>query len=106
MDDTDASSSVIILRERLKPHMIRRTKGDVNLRLPKKAELLLPVSMSHLQRVQYRDILERNYASLALQSSGRKAKSRLALINIMSALLKTVNHPYLFPDAEPSVDDK
>jgi chromodomain-helicase-DNA-binding protein 4 len=38
----------------LKPHMLRRTKEDVNLNIPEKRELIVRVELSSLQKELYR----------------------------------------------------
>ncbi|RKP19053.1 hypothetical protein ROZALSC1DRAFT_19457 [Rozella allomycis CSF55] len=88
------------LHEMLKPFILRRTKQEA-LKLPPKKEIVIPVSMTLIQIAMYKAILTKNYKSL-----NDKSEKRRALHSILVQLRKTVNHPFLFPDNEPIVEDK
>ncbi|KAI9492515.1 P-loop containing nucleoside triphosphate hydrolase protein [Zychaea mexicana] len=97
-------STVQDLHDRLKPYFLRRTKEVVLKTLPPKSEIIVPVSMSSLQREVYKDILEKNLKSYAhLTSSNQdgpgKAK-KTSLANTLMQLRKTLEHPYLLSDIE------
>ncbi|KAK4049413.1 hypothetical protein OIV83_004146 [Microbotryomycetes sp. JL201] len=97
------------IRTILKPYFLRRTK-DLVLDLPPLTEIVVPVSMSVLQRQIYKNILERNAAAIeqiyqrALPSTGYKAKARRTNFNnILMELRKTLCHPYIIaPEMEPT----
>ncbi|KAK4056311.1 hypothetical protein OIO90_002755 [Microbotryomycetes sp. JL221] len=96
------------IRNILKPYFLRRTK-DLVLNLPPLTEIVVPVSMSVLQRQIYKNILERNAAAIeqiyqrALPATGYKAKARKTNFNnILMELRKTLCHPYIIaPEMEP-----
>ena len=101
----DTQAQVEKLHKLLTPHMLRRTKRDVDLRLPQKKELIVRVELTKRQRDLYRSILVRNYETLA----SKKQKSgggilfgggRTRPTNIVMELKKCCNHPYLFDGAE------
>ena len=50
----DKEEHVHKLHGLLKPHMLRRTKEDVNLNIPEKRELIVRVELSSLQKELYR----------------------------------------------------
>ncbi|GAA5876848.1 hypothetical protein JCM3774_000791 [Rhodotorula dairenensis] len=97
------------VRVLLKPYFLRRTK-DLVLNLPPLLEVVVPVTMTSLQRRVYRGILERNAS--AIQAIARKAgaggsgsgaggrgrpkKSNFS--NILMELRKSLCHPYLVND--------
>ena len=73
--------------------MLRRLKAD-HLVLPPKRECEVHVPLTPLQRKWYRAVLERNVAALG-------AANARGLVNVLAALRKCTNHPYLFAGAEP-----
>lgn len=87
------------LHEILKPRLLLRTKEDVDLTLPPKKEVTLPVKLSKLQKECYQAILSKNYQML------REAKQQRVLQNIFMELRKCCNHPYLVGDVEPTSRD-
>ncbi|GAA6035092.1 hypothetical protein JCM8097_002180 [Rhodosporidiobolus ruineniae] len=93
------------VREMLKPHFLRRTKNLV-LNLPPLTDIVVPVSMTVLQRSIYRGILERNASAIqsVIQSAGSKKKKAKSgsFANILMELRKSLVHPYLVSaDIEP-----
>lgn len=52
------------IRGFLKPYFLRRTK-DMVLDLPPMSEVVLPVTMTPLQRTMYRSLLERNASAIS-----------------------------------------
>ncbi|EJD45815.1 hypothetical protein AURDEDRAFT_151858 [Auricularia subglabra TFB-10046 SS5] len=91
------------LHEKLKPYFLRRTKTDV-LTLPPKNELIVPVTMTQLQKTVYKSVIGRN--AEVLQSLLRGGKGgKLAgkqLMNVLMHLRKCIQHPYLVdPELEP-----
>ena len=75
------------------PLLLRRLKAD-HVHLPPKVEATLYVPLTPLQRHWYRAVLERNCSALG-------AASARTLTNVLAALRKCCNHPYLFDGAEP-----
>ncbi|GAA6047763.1 hypothetical protein JCM3770_001766 [Rhodotorula araucariae] len=96
------------IRKMLQPYFLRRTK-DLVLKLPPLLELVVPVSMTVLQRRIYRGILERNAAvirSIVQTSSSSRTKpskgKKGSFTNILMELRKALCHPYLVDaDMEP-----
>ncbi|KAL8279021.1 hypothetical protein RQP46_008690 [Phenoliferia psychrophenolica] len=95
------------IRGILKPYFLRRTK-ELVLDLPPLNEIIVPVTMTPLQRQLYKSILERNAAALEsiyqkTSKSMAKNKSRkTSFNNILMELRKLLGHPYLVsPDLEP-----
>ncbi|KAJ1813628.1 hypothetical protein LPJ75_003105, partial [Coemansia sp. RSA 2598] len=78
--DVSESQSVENVRKKLRQYMLRRSKSDVELLIPPKHELILPVSMSSLQQNLYKATLTKNVRLLesissVLHQSSRKAKN-------------------------------
>lgn len=87
--------------QRLRPHMLRRTKAEVMTGLPAKHEVILPIPMSPLQAEMTRIILEKEYELLQAPVRGSKKSSiRTVLTNVLMELRKIGNHPYLLPGTE------
>ncbi|EPQ60503.1 hypothetical protein GLOTRDRAFT_68181 [Gloeophyllum trabeum ATCC 11539] len=88
------------LHQRLRPYFLRRTKSEV-LPLPPKNEVIVPVSMTPLQKEIYRSILSQNFKVLqsltqASKSDGTATKSNMN--NMLMQLRKCLQHPYLVSD--------
>ncbi|KYQ89093.1 chromo domain-containing protein [Tieghemostelium lacteum] len=79
----------------LKPHLLRRIKKDVEKSLPPKTERILRVDFAPLQKKYYKWILAKNFNELNKGVKGEKT----TLLNIVTELKKTCNHPYLFESA-------
>lgn len=62
--------------------------------LPPKRQVVLYTGLSDMQKKLYKAILTKNVAALG----GDNSRS---LVNVISALRKAVNHPYLFHGVEP-----
>ena len=97
----DTQQQVEELHRLLQPHMLRRTKRDVNLRIPEKKELIVRVDLTKLQREIYRSILVKNFEAL----SGKRAAAggarvlfggrRVRPLNIVMELKKcAIIHTY------------
>ena len=87
----------------LQPHLLRRLKQNVDMGLPTKTHLILPVPLSKMQRDYYRYVLSRNFFELnkhcGKSSSSSSKTSKNSLLNIMMELKKVCNHPFLFEGA-------
>ncbi|KAI9184648.1 hypothetical protein H9P43_003703 [Blastocladiella emersonii ATCC 22665] len=105
-DEGEASEKIKELHALLRPHFLRRIKTDVVLDLPAKAEILVPVRMSPLQRQLIKDIYSSNFHLLrALGESARTKKSEGkaslgSLQNILLQCRKILSHPFVMPTVE------
>ncbi|SGY67920.1 BQ5605_C004g02825 [Microbotryum silenes-dioicae] len=91
------------VREILKPYFLRRTK-DLVLNLPPLTEIVVPVSMSVLQRQIYRSVLEHNAAAIEsiFQKTAVTKKRKTSFNNVLMELRKVLCHPYITaPEIEP-----
>ncbi|KAI9322475.1 P-loop containing nucleoside triphosphate hydrolase protein [Dichotomocladium elegans] len=89
------------LHEQLKPYFLRRTKEMILKTLPPKSEIIVPVTMTALQKEVCRNIMTKNMISFAaLSGQTKSSKSKKGLANILMQLRKALNHPYLIPDIE------
>ncbi|KAI8381211.1 uncharacterized protein BYT42DRAFT_644051 [Radiomyces spectabilis] len=94
------------LHERLKPYFLRRTKQLVLKTLPPISEIIVPISMTDLQKEVYKQILSRNIVSFAaLAGNTSQVKASKAYHNVLMQLRKTLNHPYLMDDVEIAQPD-
>jgi hypothetical protein len=56
--------------------------------------------LSPLQRELYRNVLAKNHVAINL---GLHTKQRSSLLNVLIALRKACNHPFMLPGQEPAV---
>ncbi|QSL67069.1 hypothetical protein MERGE_001456 [Pneumocystis wakefieldiae] len=103
------SEKVTQMHDILRPLLLRRTKSDVLKSLPQKLEIILPVTMSPLQKSLYKLILSKN-AKLLISIMSKSAAERpltnynnTALSNILLQLRKVLSHPYVY---SPNVEEK
>jgi chromodomain-helicase-DNA-binding protein 4 len=83
------------LHERLRPYFLRRTKKEV-LKLPPKNEVIVPVSMSTLQKQVTKSIYSGNFDLLRKLGKESRASSGMATLkNMLMQLRKCLQHPYL-----------
>ena len=88
------------LHDKLKPIFLRRTKAQVLTFLPPMAQIIVPVSLSILQKKLYRSILAKN-PELIKSIMGASARSlkqteRANLNNILMQLRKCLCHPFVY----------
>ncbi|KAL0260239.1 hypothetical protein SLS55_003924 [Diplodia seriata] len=109
-DDIDAASleeeyeemtkeKIIKLHDLIRPYILRRTKAQVLTFLPPMAQIIVPLSMSVLQKKLYKSILAKNPELLkALFSTDRQLKpnERANLSNILMQLRKCLCHPFIY----------
>jgi chromodomain-helicase-DNA-binding protein 4 len=69
------------LHSQLQPHMLRRTKNEVEAAIPPKMEFILRVELSALQKQYYKAILTHNFQGLT-------KGAHTSLINILMELQK------------------
>ncbi|KAA8905988.1 chromodomain-helicase-DNA-binding protein 4 [Sphaerosporella brunnea] len=96
---TLTSENVPKLHDLIRPFFLRRTKAQVLTHLPPMAEVIVPVSMTALQRKLYKSILSKDVALIkAILSKGDRIKpgERAKLNNLLMQLRKCVCHPYLY----------
>lgn len=87
------------LHELLKPYFLRRTKIQVLTFLPPMSQIIVPVSMSALQRQVSRSIVSRNpelMKSIFSRDANAPVKERANLNNILMQLRKTLCHPFVY----------
>lgn len=93
----EGEGQLAALHQRLKPHVLRRFKHQVEKSLPAKNERILRVGMAPIQRKYYRWIITRNFAEL---NRGLRGQELRTLSNIVVELKKVCNHPFLFANAQ------
>lgn len=105
------NESLAELHDMIRPYLLRRTKLQVLKFLPPMAQVILPVTMSVVQKKLYKSILARNpqlIKSIFGQNTaaiGPKEKSNLN--NILMQLRKCLCHPFVYSNAieETNVDE-
>lgn len=93
------SENVKQLHEQIRPFILRRTKAQVLTFLPPLGQVILPISMSHLQKQLYKSILSKSPELLkALFTSDKalKQQERANLSNILMQLRKCLCHPFVY----------
>jgi len=92
------------LHETLRKFLLRRTKAQVLTSHPPMAQMIVPVSMSTLQKKVYRSILAKNprlMKSIFSRGGPVGVKERHNLNNILMQLRKTLCHPFVYsPEIE------
>jgi chromodomain-helicase-DNA-binding protein 4 len=86
------------LHSLIRPFILRRTKLQVLTFLPAMAQIILPVSMSVLQKKTYKGILAQRPELLRslFSTTGLKSNERVGLNNILMQLRKCLCHPFVF----------
>ena len=95
--DMQNAEQVQNLHEVIRPHLLRRMKGDVEKSIPPKEETLIEVELTTVQKQYYKAMLEKNRDFLA---KGCNSKNQPHLLNIVMQLRKVCNHPYLIEGVE------
>jgi chromodomain-helicase-DNA-binding protein 4 len=93
------SENVKELHDQIRPFILRRTKAQVLTFLPPLGQVILPLSMSHLQKQLYKSILSKQPELLkALFTSDKslKQQERANLSNILMQLRKCLCHPFVY----------
>lgn len=83
-----------------RPFFLRRTKKEVLTFLPPMAEVIVPVTMSSLQRKLYKSILAKDPSLIKsiFRNPGDKSKSG-NLKNVLMQLRKVLGHPFFYSEA-------
>ena len=86
------------LHDLIRPYILRRTKAQVLTFLPPMAQIIVPVSMSVLQKKLYKNIISKSpYLIRSLFSQNpRKPAERTSLNNILIQLRKCLCHPFIY----------
>ncbi|KAK9858952.1 SNF2-related protein [Penicillium brevicompactum] len=88
------------LHDMIRPCFLRRTKGEVLPFLPPMVQIIIPVTMSVVQKKLYKSILEKNptliKAILKKKTGQVKSKDRQNLNNILIQLRKCLCHPFVY----------
>ncbi len=94
------AQAVARLHDLIRPFFLRRTKAEVLKFLPPMAQIIVPVSMTVLQKKLYKSILGRNpdLIKSIFRPGHHKLKSaeRSNLNNILMQLRKCLCHPFLY----------
>lgn len=101
--------NVAELHEMLRKFFLRRTKAQVLTFLPPVAQIIIPVTMSTVQKKVYKSILAKNpqlIKSIFSRDQAAKGKERHSLNNILMQLRKTLCHPFVYSrDIEEKTND-
>ena len=88
------------LHDMIRPFFLRRTKAQVLTFLPPMAQIILPVSMSMVQKKLYRTILAKNpdlmKAIFSSDNGTLKQAERASLSNVLMQLRKCLCHPFVY----------
>jgi SNF2 family DNA or RNA helicase len=95
IDEEEKKKALNDLSKTLQPHILRRTKNEVNLQLPELEEVVVKLLLTDTQKYYHKNIVQRNYENLKLMDV-KKNQSKMNLLNIMMALRLVANHHFLF----------
>ena len=87
------------LHDMIRPFFLRRTKAQVLTFLPPMAQIIVPVSMTIVQKKLYRTILAKNpdlMKAIFAPDSAIKQGERASLNNILMQLRKCLCHPFVY----------
>lgn len=86
------------LHEMIRPFFLRRTKAQVLTFLPSLAQVILPLSMSIVQRKLYRNILSKKPELIRsiFNNDGNAKTDKSGLNNILMQLRKALAHPFAY----------
>ncbi|KAH7135393.1 PHD/FYVE-zinc-finger like domain-containing protein [Dendryphion nanum] len=93
------SENVKELHRQIKPFILRRTKVQVLTFLPALGQVIVPLSMSTLQKSLYKSILAKNpelLKTLFTTAKSLKTQERANLSNILMQLRKCLCHPFVY----------
>ncbi|KAF2739672.1 chromodomain-helicase-DNA-binding protein 4 [Polyplosphaeria fusca] len=93
------SENIKELHEQIRPFILRRTKAQVLTFLPSLGQVIVPLSMSHLQRNLYKSILAKNpelLKALFTTTKALKQQELANLSNILMQLRKCLCHPFVY----------
>ncbi len=87
------------LHDLIRPYFLRRTKAQVLTFLPPMAQIIIPISMTVLQKKLYKLILAKNpelLRTIFTTSRALKPTERGSLSNILMQLRKCLCHPFVY----------
>lgn len=94
------AENIRALHDMIRPFFLRRTKAEVLPFLPPMVQIIIPVSMSVVQKKLYRSILGKNpqlIQAICKQQTGQLKKAeRHNLNNILVQLRKCLCHPFIY----------
>ena len=93
------STKITQLHEMIRPFFLRRTKAQVLTFLPPMAQIILPVSMTIVQKKLYRTILAKNpdlMKAIFSPEANLKQAERASLNNVLMQLRKCLCHPFAY----------
>ena len=88
-----------MLHRTLRLFLLRRVKADVEKSLLPKKEITIFVGLSKMQKQWYLKLLTKDFDVMNEDSNNQAVRRKLR--NLLMALRKCSNHPYLFNGAEP-----
>lgn len=94
------------LHDMIRPYFLRRTKAQVLTFLPPMSQIIVPVSMTIVQKKLYRTIMAKNpelMRQIFSNDPGVKEKEKGSLSNILMQLRKCLCHPFVY---NKSIEDK
>ena len=98
--ETLNKDKVAELHELIRPFFLRRTKAQVLTFLPPVAQIILPVTMTSLQKKVYKSILAKNpnlmKAIFSRPDGNANTKEKHNLNNILMQLRKVLCHPFVY----------
>lgn len=97
-EDLD-QAKIVKLHDMIRPYFLRRTKAQVLTFLPPMAQIILPVSMSVLQKKVYRTILAKNpelLRSIFSPEQNLAKGEKASLSNVLMQLRKCLCHPFVY----------
>ncbi|KAF2840017.1 hypothetical protein M501DRAFT_991062 [Patellaria atrata CBS 101060] len=109
-DDVDAAAleeeysemtaeNITKLHDLIRPFILRRTKAQVLTFLPSMAQIIVPLTMSTLQKELYKSILAKSpelLRALFAANRGLKSNEKGNLSNILMQLRKCLCHPFVY----------
>ena len=93
------ADKIVQLHDMIRPFFLRRTKAQVLTFLPPMAQIIVPVSMTIVQKKLYRTILAKNpdlMKAIFSSESNLKQAERASLSNILMQLRKCLCHPFVY----------
>ncbi|ORY14692.1 PHD/FYVE-zinc-finger like domain-domain-containing protein [Clohesyomyces aquaticus] len=92
------SDNIGELHDQIRPFILRRTKAQVLTFLPPLSQIIVPLSMSVLQKNLYKSILAKNpeWLKALFTTTALKAQERANLSNILMQLRKCLCHPFVY----------
>ena len=95
---------IVELHNMIRPFFLRRTKAQVLTFLPPMAQIIVPVSMTFVQKKLYRTILAKNPELMkaifaADAPSTKNGAERTSLNNILMQLRKCLCHPFVYSNS-------